>query len=252
MSIENAVRKRALLVESAGQTILNIKYPNEFELYVIALELVNQQNVTEKYFVFPIMPSTIDESLQQTHNIKRTLGGVVTLSSPNFVPVDISLTGNFGRKFKVLLGTDYKDFISSFVDNGKVTNNSFANGVYELFDNRVKTGYGCCKILEELVSQKNQISYSGGMKKLILHNLSFGNSYLVKPMSISFSQSQESNMIWNYRLDLKAIAPLDALYTDSELEEQRKRLGTTAFIQKGVDNVVNNITGLVGKANELF
>ena len=45
MSIENAVRKKALLVESVGQTLLNVKYPEEFELYVIALEVVNQQNL---------------------------------------------------------------------------------------------------------------------------------------------------------------------------------------------------------------
>lgn len=252
MSIENAVRKRALLLENIGQTALNIKYPKEFELYVVALELINQQNVTEKYFVFPVMPSSFDESTTYINNVKKTLGGVVALSSTNFVPTDISLTGNFGRKFRVLLGTDYKDFVSSFVDNGKLTKESAKEGVYELFDERVKTGYGCCKILEDLVNQKNHLSFANGMKRLVFHNLAFGNSYIVKPQSIAFSQSQESNMIWNYRLNLKTIAPLDALYSNSEQEEQRKRLGTTAFIQKGVDNVVNNLTGLVGKANELI
>ena len=250
MSIENAVlRRTTALLGGLGKAALNLKHPDEFELYVLALELVDSNGDTLKYFVFPINPSNIDESKQEITNIKKTLNGVVSLSSPSFIPTDITLAGNFGRKFKVLLGEDYQEVLSSFKDSAtsKATGKSLKNGVKELFDKRIKTGYGCCKVLEEMIEDVKKTDENGGVKTLIFHNPALGNSYIVKPLSLRFFQSQESNMIWNYNLTLKSTAPLKAFMSAAQLEEVRYRLSATAWIQTQTNRVVNKLSEVVDK-----
>lgn len=249
MSIENAIRKRDSGLAQISRVGLNVKYPREFELYVCALEMVDEDNNTLRYFIFPVMPSTMDENKPQATNIKKTLAGITVLTTPTFIPTDITLSGNFGRKFRILLGTDFTEFIASFKANtGKVTQQSFANGIEELFDDRVKTGYGCVKILEEIIEECNVIGDDGKIRRLIWHNPALGNSYLVKPISLRLNQSQESNMIWNYSLQLKSIAPLESIRSQEELKDIAKRLNTTAYIQQRVDGVVDGITSLLAKS----
>src|SRR4051812_44167158 len=101
MSIENVARNRMLMLEQVGKTALNIRYPKEFELYLCALELVDQYDNTLRYFVFPVMPSTMQETIPQLTSIKKTMAGVTVLSNPTFVPTDINISGNFGRKFRI-------------------------------------------------------------------------------------------------------------------------------------------------------
>lgn len=241
MSLENVIRNRNSLITTIGKNALNVKYPKEFELYICALELVDEDFNTLRYFVFPIMPSSIEEIKPELTNIKKTLAGVTALSTPTFVPTDITLVGNFGKKFKVLLGTDYVDLVSSFVDNG------VGNGLRELFDERIKTGYGCIKILEEIIEQSNSIGADGRLRKLILHNPALGNSYIVKASNIRLHQNEQTNMIWNYSLPLKSLAPLESLLLPESMESVGKRLNITAYVQKKVDKVVNGITALIAK-----
>lgn len=227
-------------VTQIGRSILNVRYPKEFELYICALELVDQNGNTLKYFVFPVMPSSIEESQPQITNVKKTLGGIIVLSNPTFIPGDISLSGNFGRKFRVLLGKTYLDLTSSFkIDVGRV-NNQDTNPV---FSDYVKTGYGCCKILEEIV-QDSKIIDSGGVRRLIFHNPSLGNSYLVKPMSFRFSMSQESNMIWNYSLGMKTIALLEDLQTSKDIIKQEAELVVGGYLQKKTGEILSELTSI--------
>lgn len=257
MSIENAVSRRAGLLTQVGKSALNIMYPNEFELYLIALELVwfngNKDNAlgstTLSYFIFPVMPSSFDETKNKLTNIKKTLGGVSVLSSSGFNPTDISISGSFGRKFRVLLQTDYQDLISGFQTNGKTTLSSILSGGVNVFDSMTKTGYGCCKVLESIYDAAGEqiLDSSTGVSNtaLILHNLALGNSYFVKPLNLRFSQSQDSNMIWNYNLNLKSIAPLDSIYDNKDLQNQRQRLVISGYVQDRVDQTVNKITSLL-------
>lgn len=245
MSIENAVRNRALLVEQIGKAALNIKYPKEFEMYICALELVDQLGRTLRYFIFPVLPSSLEDTTPRITNIKKTLAGVSVLSTPTFIPGDINMNGTFGRKFRVLLGTDMADFLQSFVaPEGRITANSLLNGALEVFDDRVKTGYGCIKILEEMIKEADKID-NNGVRRLIFYNLAFGNSYVVKPMSFKMSQTQETNMIHQYQLSLKSIAPLEALKSQQELTQQSARLNTSSHIQKQVDKTVNDLTSIL-------
>lgn len=241
MGIESALLKRDLLVQTGGRTILNITFPDEFELYVIAFELLNEKGETLKYFIFPVNPATLDESQPEITNIKKTLGGVTSLSHPGFVPPDINISGNFGRKFKILLGEDYKDFLGGFKLGPK--------GVFKnLFDNKVKSGYGCVKLLESIVKEAKKVDVEDGIRTLIFHNLALGNSYVVKPMSLRYSMSQESNMIWNYNLSMKGLAPLSALYTADELDKIRYKLVITGYLQNQANRLMNVLTEVIDKS----
>lgn len=249
MSVDNVARKYSAGIEQLGKVAMNARYPNEFELYMIALELIDSRGKTLNYFIFPVMPSSLSEDSQQIHNIKRTLGGVSVLSTAGFVPTDITLSGNFGRKFRVLLGDNWQDITSSFLDgSGQMTKDSFKEGSKEVFDQRVKTGYGCCKVLEEIVNSANLLDSIGGVKTMIFHNLALGNSYVVKSMGLTFSQTQESNMIWQYSLRLKSIAPLSALYSSKQLREQRLRLGVQGFLQSRVNTLVNSLSSMLARS----
>lgn len=233
------------ILTQVGKSALNVRHPKEFELYMCALELTDQEGVTLRYFIFPVMPSNIDESQPQITNIKKSLAGVTVLSSPTFVPGDISLSGNFGRKFRVLLGIDYIDLISSFkTTNGQVTFSSLAEGIVNFFDKRVKTGYGCCKILEEIIAE-SKIVDEKGIRRLIFYNPALGNNYIVKPTSLRFSMSQESNMIWNYSLNLKTIASLESLNNVSQSQQSEMRLAVTGCIQQQAQRILSSLTSIL-------
>lgn len=245
MSIDNAARNRILLLERLGKSVLNVKYPTEFELYTVALELVDADNKTLKYFIFPINPSSLDEANNRITNIIKTAGGVTALGNTTFVPVDINLTGNFGRKFKILLGSDYVDFISSFkTADGRITADSVAAGFTQTFDDRVKTGYGCLKLLEEMCQEADLID-SKGPRRLIWYNLAFGSAYVVRPMSFKINMTQDSNMIHNYSLQLKAIAPLASLKTSKDLENDRKNVASTTYVQSQTNRLVNGLSNIL-------
>lgn len=244
MSVESAIKNQAIQLESVGKAVLNVMYPKEFELYVIALELIDGDGVTLKYFIFPVNPSSLDETDNTITNVKKTLTGIVSLRNPTFTPTDINLNGTFGRRFRVLLGTDYVNFISSFTTTpgalgGDVTSSSLEDGVAQVFDERVKTGYGCLNILKDIV-KASLVADTKGPRTLILHNLAFGSTYVVDFVSMKTSMSQDSNMLHNYSLSLKAVAPLDAL-RGTDLKDERIRLTTTGYVQTQTNRLVQGL-----------
>lgn len=236
----NDIKGYTSLLGGIGKSVLNARFPKEFELYMCALELTDQEGTTLKYFIFPVMPSSLEESQPQITNIKKSLAGVTVLSNPTFVPGDISLSGNFGRKFKILLGNNYIDLISSFknkVGIGKAIKT-------QVFDVNAKSGYGCCKILEEIVVESKVVDEKG-IRRLIFYNPALGNNYLVKPTSLRFSMSQESNMIWNYSLSLKTIASLESLNNSSQMRRNEERLVTTGYLQGRTQKVISSLTSIL-------
>ncbi|MBS0031611.1 hypothetical protein ACTJJ0_30815 [Chitinophaga sp. 22321] len=235
MSIENARQRRDKLIEEEGKVSLNVRYPREFEYYVCAFELVNGKDKTLRYFIFPVMPSSIDESQPRISNIKKTVGGIVALSNTTFTPIDITLSGNFGRKFRILLGADYTDLASAVkIRDGQTEGNSQEDETATIFDERVKTGYGCLKILEEIIAEADKVD-ALGPRRLIFYNLAFGNSYIVKPTSFKISMNQDSNMIHNYSLSMKAIAPLDAVTKPDKLKSRYSRLQLGTVGEEHID-----------------
>jgi hypothetical protein len=243
MGLVDAIEGRSGLLGAVGQTGLHVLFPDEFELYVCAFELVDRDLKTKQYFIFPIMPSSISETIPSITNIKKTSGGVTVLTNSHFIPTDISLNGNFGgNKFKFLMGQTYQSLISTFKDNGTVTQNSVANGLINVFQEDIKTGYGCIKVMESIFEQLKTLD-SGAPYRLIFYNLAFNKAYFVTPMSIAFSQNQESNMIWNYSLSLKSLAPIDNLVNRDKLKSDAQ-LSVDGFVQKRVDGLLSSLNSI--------
>ena len=238
-NLQSAIESRAVLLSSIGKAALNARFPDEFELYVLALELIDGKGKTLKYFIFPVMPSNLDETQPVITSIKKTQAGVSAISNTTFAPRDIVITGNFGRQFKMLLGSDFVSASSALTTGG-----SIVAGAATVFDPRVKTGYGCLKILEDIVDQSKVVD-KNGPRRLILYNPVFGNNYVVKPTQFKISQSQESNMFHNYTLQLKAIAPLSSIQSDKDNTNLAIQLNTAAYLQKSLNNAINQLTTLL-------
>lgn len=236
---------QARLVETystIGKAYLNAAFPNEVELYILSFEVIDQDSKTVKYFTFPVMPSSFDETQEYPHTIKKTVGGTVVLSTVTFTPVSISIAGTFGRKFKILLGEKYQDIIQTFQeDEGKFTRKSTLTGVQSFFDERIKSGYGCCKILEEICTYSSRIDARGRPYQIIFHNPSLGNSYIVKVENLHFSMSESSNMIWNYSLSLTGVSQFSETSVDKKVSKQRTDLSLTNLLQEGTNNLLNLI-----------
>lgn len=189
-----------------GMEYAHSLYPEEFEAYAIALELVNGDNFTEEFFSFPIMPKQYSESRGTNTSIEKTMAGVVITSNPTFVPFDIHINGNFGRRFK-RINTDIPNG-----QPGTASNGNLPVTVQNVFSSDYKTGYGCYKIMERIIlkSQKQDSNYKP--YKLFIYNLSLNSNYMVEALVLSPSQNRDTNnMIWEYSLHLKAVAPASSV-----------------------------------------
>lgn len=243
MSIESAILKRSQLLATIGKVGLNLNFPDEFELYMCAFEVTDDNFNTLQYFIFPVMPSSMDETHTLGTTVRKTLGGITALSTPTFMPRDIVLTGTFGRRLRTLIGAQDLDIISSFKVNENNITLQEEDSSIQKFDTRIKTGYGCVKILEEIVESCNKIDpNTRRMKRILFHNLASGNSYLIKPMMMKLSTSQESNMIWSYSLQLKGIAPLKSIIDNKRLDNDRFKLVVGGYAQKAADRAINLLT----------
>lgn len=265
MSIQSAILKRNSLLNTLGQKYLNSNYPDEFEYYLCAFELVDSNGISLEYFLFPIMPSQIRERQPQNINIKRTMSGISTMTSETFNPISINISGNFGRSFKVLSGSGYVELITNFVDKIRGGTNLTNTGKDE-FDKNTKTGYGCIKILERIVNAARKLdSNSNKPVSLIFYNLALGNNYFVKIEDIEFSQDQSSNIIWNYSIQMTAIGKIDDYINDNQRkgnevlikgDYNRERTSLVMskignmFNEKGVQTAYGNLTNV--KNNSSF
>lgn len=230
MSVESAFLKYTGLASTIGKKAISALYPNDFELYITAFELVSGDGNTEAYFIFPIQPFSISEQNRPIQNIKKTLGGITVLNTQTFSPTDTILQGNFGRKFKFLLGKEYVNF-SAFLLQPNISKPEFASE----FDGSIKTGYGCIKVLESIIKKSNTL-YNGKPYALYMYNLALGQSYLVKITSYDFYQNQENNMIWHYNLAIKSLLPVDKIKETSQ-RSLAFNLAANQVLQKSVDSV---------------
>lgn len=182
--IDNVLNK---LVAQGGRALLHSQFPDDFEFYACSFELINQLGKTDGLFHFPVMPFSMMVNGQPLISIKRTGGGHSSFFSQNFMPRQVSINGNFGRKFRILIGALSKD-----------------DKTY--FDLKYKTGYGALKQMEKIISQSTKIDDKTQMPYfLIFRNFSLNQHFIVEVTDFSFQQSMENNMIWNYTLNMKVV-----------------------------------------------
>lgn len=223
------------LLKDLGRAALSSFYPNDIEYYLCAFELMNSTE-TEAYFVFPIQPSLIQKAEPERTNIKKSLSGITVLRNSSFIPQELSIRGNFGRKFKLL--SDLQGF-GWGATLSKVSGVTFDTPI---FSSSLKTGYGCIKVLQKIIEDARKLDNNGKPKRLYFYNMGFGESYLVTipPSGVSFSQTEDQNMIWSYQLTMTILAPLYQLAEDT-IHSSSKLIVSTGIIQKGLNTVANDI-----------
>jgi hypothetical protein len=59
MGVENAMNVFRGLIENVGKASVHALFPDEFELYLMALELTDSNGNLIDYLAFPVMPESI-------------------------------------------------------------------------------------------------------------------------------------------------------------------------------------------------
>lgn len=236
------------MAKSIGIQALASLYPNDFEWYMVALELADSNDNTIDYLTFPIMPDSITKTESTRTNIKKSMAGVTVLSTPSYSPQEINIKGSFGRQFKILINPKPSvsiDASSKSVNAGKYhlfditkESGSISGLAFSNFNTNVKTGYGVMKILQAMISKSVGLDESGKPLRLYFYNMALGESYLVSipPSGVQFSQDLSKNMVWNYNMTMIALAPLEAVSNKND-----KSL-LPSMIQTGVNEVASVVT----------
>lgn len=231
------------LAQDAVKTVLSSMWPRDFELYMVSLELTNYRDEILDYMTFPVNPESISKTEPQLKNITRAYNSIVVNSSGMFVPQDISIKGNFGKKFKVLLRTSgFSGSFSSLVSKSGRSNNVEESNRKEELSPFFKSGYGCLKVLQEICS-RSSMKDDDKSRRLYFHNFMLGESYLVEVLSMQEDMSMSTNMMWGYDLKLKVISPINLS------KGKRLALTATGLLQNTVTDVVNGCLDSLGSVN---
>jgi len=213
------------LLKDVGKVALNSLFPSDFELYMLSLELVDSKGKTADFFCFPIMPENIEQRKGYIQNIYKTFGGVTVLTTNTFTIDEITLKGNFGKKLRMLIGSNPVN-ANAF---------SFFEGTHGTeFSASIKSGYGCVKVLERICDRSKQTDKDGNPYRLLLYNPSVGNHYSVEVVNLSFSHSIDKNMILQYNLTLNAVAPLIGMINSKDADKSLTKTTAFSFISKGI------------------
>ena len=214
------------IVKVAGKAAANALWPEDFESYLLSLELVDSNDSMVDFLTFPVMPDNISEDESNINNIKKTARGITSLSNSTFIPRNITISGTFGRKFRFLVGR------SRILDFTGIT---ASGSKQKVFSNTLKTGYGVTKALESILKKSRRLDNKGNPYRLYLYNAAFGTNYLVKYSTKNFNQSLDSNMIWNYSITFKAIAPLTALRSRKKIIQSLLVLTGKQMLSEGLN-----------------
>ncbi len=224
------------MLTNFGTTALNAMFPNDFEAYLITFELVDSDDNTLEFFSFPLMPSNISITEPEITNIKKVNRGITSLKTDSFIPKDINLVGSFGRTFRILIRDKIVDF-NSFHKALGIQKGDFQGPT-------IKTGFGSTKILQNLLEGSKVLDQKGKPCRLYLYNFAFSENYIVEVLQKTFTQSKETNMIWNYNISLKAVAPINSTLRD---RKSLVSILTANSLQKGINSLAANISSALPK-----
>jgi len=232
------------ILSQVGKDALHNQYPRDFEVYMCALELVTPYNQTVDYFSFPIMPKSISKTEAEATIIQTSFSGITVFNKSGFIPKELNIQGDFGRSLK-LTSFEQDSFFKGYqysMDIGYYTadsvNSQTPNKVKE-FPFGIKTGYGCSKILQSIIDKAKAHNEAGQTYRLFFYNPALGESYLVVPSKnpLTWSQNESTNMIWQYTLNLIAIANM----ADVGNQNMNPKSLRYSF---GLDKVVRSLTSM--------
>jgi len=252
-SYTTAANRLLGLAAEIGMKTLSSMYPNDFDYYLCALELTTSDDKTIDYLAFPVNPDSMSKSMPNRNTVKRSMGAVTVLSNPVFTPQEITISGSFGRGFKILT-TKAPDpdvtYMSTVSGKYSLYSISKKNGLGSIhvssFDLNSKTGYGVIKILEAIIDKSVALDKEGKPCKLYFYNMALGESYLVTvpPSGFQLHQDLSKNMIWSYNLTLQIISPIDGNRQLKELATLNTIQNSVTMVGKGVDAFVRPLVSM--------
>lgn len=240
-SVESVVESVRTATGTIGRIALHAIAPDNFEYYMCSLELVDSVGETKGFMTFAVMPNNIMETKTQIASVTKTNKGIVTLFNNSFTPRDITLQGTFGRKFRLLLGMKETENVSKIpFFGGNLGFNLMGSDVL------VKTGYGLTKMMKSMIDKSFELDDKGNPCILIFKNYALNTKYVVEVLQSSFSQSVENNMLWYYSLEMKGVAPADAVkrQTDTANKNFFGEMPSNA-IAKGISGILNKIPRII-------
>lgn len=198
-TLNGAVQSTRSAIVETGRAAIHAIAPDEYEYYLCSLELLNSVGNRDGFISFVVMPDQIVENHTPIQTITKTHKGIVTTFNPSFSPIDISISGTFGKKIRLVTGLidppiNKKSGIH--LNFGKIANVSVG----------AKTGYGLIKVLEHILKKSEQLDDNEKPYTVVFNNYAFNTKYVVNIMNYSFQQSYDQNMIWQYNINMKAVA----------------------------------------------
>lgn len=235
MSLDKVAALRSSL-SMAGDEVMNMVAPDNFEYYNCALELTDFDGNTVAYLSFDVMPNNIVMQKQPIISIVKTITDIYTITNDSFNPFNISIQGTFGRKLRLL--TTSKDINES---NGfsKMLNGNI--GVFFDSDILVKTGYGVIKMLQKIIEKSNSFSNGSYCYRLKFHNYAFNTHNYVKVNSFDFNISTENNFMWFYSLNMTAISEVYDYREGREKVEDVLKKFLKTIANDGIKNLLSDI-----------
>ena len=220
-------RKGLNLIFRLGKQIAASIFPNDFEYYLVTLELRDADDILVDLLAFPIQPSHLSESFSFNTTTTKTNEGIHILYNPSFQPVSINMRGNFGRNFKFLSARALPLIFKPIRTLKKKLTNSRRrqageaplsdskslldiDNKYKTFFNKIiTTGHGCVKALEKICLVSKERDYLNRPFILRYYNSFSGNEFVAVVKGFEKNQDEGSNTIWNYSLSLTAVAWAD-------------------------------------------
>ena len=223
---------------SVGKAAIHAAMPDDFEYYL----WLAQHRYTEAEWL-ELLGKEPDWRYFAACAYKMEADGkpaMPTLFNDSFAPVDINIAGTFGRKIRLLL--NYKD---PWIQTGGKQILALNFGKVAGVEVGVKTGYGMTKVLQHILNASSKTeAESGKPYYLKFYNYALNTAYLVDVVNYTVNQNMGSNMIWNYQITLRAVAPLSSF---SNIGNKMKNLlpeVASNSVANGVTNIVNGMTRL--------
>lgn len=231
MSVEQVRNKAINTIREIGRAGLHAIAPDDFEYYACTFELIDSQGRIEDIFHFPVMPTEISVGRQSLVSIQKTGKAYMSQFNDSFVGRNINLGGTFGRRFRLLVSRGIGSNITD-ADNP-------ASGYLDL---NVKTGYGAVKLLEKIIESSQKLDSYGNPKLLVFYNSTLNHNHLVEVLDFNLNQSMESNMMWNWNIQIKALADIDGLIYNGDLRKHLNQLLAMSAINKSIGNIFKNVS----------
>lgn len=225
------------VVNTMGNAALHAMNPDNFEFYYCSLELLDSSGASKGFLTFNVLPELYSDSHNKISQIVKTQSGVVTLFNSSFTPHDISIQGTFGRKMRVTLNNRFE----------KVSNNKFFGGNlgYDLSNGfTVKTGYGMIKLLQKMINQSWKLDDKKKPCVMVFCNYSFNTAYIVEIPRESYSISSDNRIMWNYAIEMKAVAEYGSLKMNNLVLQENKK---NTLVKSSV--IAPKLTELLNKIN---